>query len=394
MIQSESMNIVIIIPTYNERDNISILVAALQDEFRRLRHDMHILVVDDNSPDGTGELVRELMREHPNLHLITGEKQGLGAAYSRGIEYALNMMDADAVFEMDADFSHDPADIPRLLTELERGADFVIGSRYVLGGSIPEEWGWHRRLNSQLGNIVARYLAGLDRVRDCTAGFRAIRADVLRQIDFSLICVQGYAFQVALLHQALTVGAVVKEIPVHFIDRKYGQSKLGLADIVEFMVNACWLRLHSSKAFIKFGLVGLSGVLINLGFFTILLDLGLNKFIASPVAIELSIIWNFLLNNYWTFSHRKTTDKTRIKGLKFNFVSLLSLGMSFTTVAVLMILFPRQVPQVQQLLGVIPALLVNYFLNSYWTFSSTKETSSGQQNTPGTVEATPWSAQK
>jgi dolichol-phosphate mannosyltransferase len=383
------MKIVIVIPTYNERDNISMLVAALQDECRRLRHDMHILVVDDNSPDGTGELVRELMREYSNLHLITGEKQGLGAAYIRGIEYALNMMAVDAIFEMDADLSHDPADVPRLLAELERDADFVIGSRYVLGGSIPEEWGWHRRLNSQFGNIVARYLAGIYRVRDCTAGFRAIKADVLKQIDFSLIRVQGYAFQVALLSQALTVGAVVKEIPVHFIDRKYGQSKLGLADIVEFIVNACWLRLHSSKTFIKFGLVGLSGVLVNLGFFTILLELGLNKFIASPVAIELSIIWNFLLNNYWTFSHRKTKDKIRIKGLKSNFVSLLSLGVSFTTVAVLMILLPRQLPQVHQLLGVLPAFLVNYFLNSYWTFSSVEESSAGQQTTPRTVKATP-----
>jgi len=362
------MKVVIILPTYNERGNIVALLASLQDEFQRIRHDMHVLVVDDNSPDGTAGLVREVMQRHPNVHLITGAKAGLGAAYIRGMQHALDELHADVVFEMDADFSHNPADVPRLLAALESSADFVIGSRHVKGGSIPAEWSIWRKLNSAGGNWVARYVAGLYGIRDCTAGFRAIRATILRQVDFSALRVKGYAFQVALLHQAVTLGAVVKEVPVDFIDRKYGQSKLGLSDITEFVLNAWWIRLRALRTFIRFALVGASGTVVNLGVFSAALHADLNKYVASPLAIEVSIFWNFMLNNYWTFKERRTRDRTRIKGLKFNLVSLASLGVSFTTFIVMNMFFPRLSLQVDQLVGIAPAMLVNYFLNSYWTF--------------------------
>jgi dolichol-phosphate mannosyltransferase len=364
------MKVVIILPTYNERGNIAALLLALQGEFRRLHHDMHVLVVDDNSPDGTATLVREAMQDQPNVHLISGEKAGLGAAYIRGMQYALYELHADVVFEMDADFSHNPADVPRLLAELENSADFVIGSRHVKGGSIPAEWSVWRKLNSAGGNWVARYIVGLYGIRDCTAGFRAIRASILRQIDFSALRVKGYAFQVALLHQAVTLGAVVREVPVNFTDRKQGQSKLGLADIVEFVLNAWWIRLRALRTFIRFGVVGASGTLVNLGVFTAALHSGLNKYVASAAAIEVSIIWNFFLNNYWTFKERKTRGRTRIRGLKYNLVSLATLGISFATFTAMSVWVPRAPLQFDQFVGIIPAVLVNYFLNSYWTFRS------------------------
>ena len=367
------MKVVIILPTYNERGNIVALLASLHDQFRRIRHDMHILVVDDNSPDGTAALVRESMPHYPNLHLITGEKSGLGAAYIRGMQHAIGELRADVVFEMDADFSHNPADVPRLLAALESSADFVIGSRHVKGGSIPAEWSTWRKLNSAGGNWVARYVAGLYGIRDCTAGFRAIRASILRQIDFSALRVKGYAFQVALLHQAVCLGAVVKEVPVDFVDRKYGQSKLGLSDIIEFIINAWWIRMRALRTFIRFAVVGASGTIVNLGVFSVALHANLNKYVASPLAIEVSIVWNFLLNNYWTFKERRTRDRTRIKGLKFNLVSLASLGVSFTTFIAMSLFFPRVSPQIDQLVGIVPAVLVNYFLNSYWTFRSHPE---------------------
>src|SRR5579862_5658519 len=222
------MRVVLIIPTFNECENIARLIAELQGVFRSLPHEMQILVVDDSSPDGTASIVRAQQRQMPNVHLLEGKKQGLGAAYVRGMRHALDVLHADAVFEMDADFSHDPADVPRLLAALEAGADFVIGSRHVRGGSIPAEWSLLRKLNSAGGNWVARYIAGLYGIRDCTAGFRAIRASILREIDFSALRVKGYAFQVALLHQAVSIGATVKEVPVDFVDRKHGSSKLGL----------------------------------------------------------------------------------------------------------------------------------------------------------------------
>ena len=367
------MRTIIIIPTFNERGNIGALIRALLDQFKRIRHDLHILIVDDNSPDGTEDVVRSLQANNDNVHLLTGQKAGLGTAYIRGMNHALHVLQADLVFEMDADFSHKPEDIPRLLSEIEAGADFVIGSRYVPGGSVPKTWNLVRRLNSMGGNLAARYIAGIPQIRDCTAGFRAIRASLLRRIDFSELRVQGYAFQVALLHAALEEGGKIREIPVDFVDRKQGESKLQFSDIIEFAINVWGIRLQSSKTFIKFAIVGASGVLVNLGFFTLLLMMEINKYIASPIAIELSIIWNFLLNNYWTFRWRKTGSRTRIRGLKFNLVSVIALGVSYGTFVALSIAFPDTKPQFHQLIGIVPATLVNYFLNSYWTFRHVDE---------------------
>lgn len=367
------MKVVIIIPTYNEADNIAPLTEALTENFSVLSHDMHILVVDDNSPDGTAEIVKKLSQKNPAISLITGEKKGLGAAYIRGMQYVLEQMNADVVFEMDADFSHSPSDVPRLLRAIEEGSDFVIGSRYVKGGSIPPEWGLLRRLNSKFGNIVARYVAGIYRVKDCTAGFRAIRTRLLEDINLGDIGVQGYAFQVALLNKAIINGARVEEIPVHFVERTKGESKLGLSDIIEFIINAWWIRVQSSRTFAKFLIVGLIGVVVNLGSFTAFLALGMDKYLASAIAIEASIISNFFLNNYWTFRWRKTRDRFRIKGLKFNFVSLTALTVSYTTFIVATRAFPELAPQVHQALGIVPAFVVNYFLNSYWTFRDSRK---------------------
>jgi len=362
------MRVVLIIPTFNECENIARLIGELQGIFRSLPHEMQILVVDDSSPDGTASVVRAQQRQLPNVHLLEGKKQGLGAAYIRGMHHALDVLHADAVFEMDADFSHRPADVPRLLAALEAGADFVIGSRYVHGGTIPKEWALHRRLNSRFGNLVARYLAGIYRVHDCTAGFRAIRSTVLRGIDLQGFRVQGYAFQIALLHAAAAEGAKVVELPVDFVDRTAGESKLGLRDILEFLQSAAWIRFQSSRVFIDFCLVGASGVVVNLGLFTVLLALGVNKFVASPIAIQCSIVTNFLVNNYWTFRRRRLVGPLHARGLRFNVVAILSLAISTLTFVILSRVLPRVAPQVHQLLGVIPATLINYFLNSYWTF--------------------------
>jgi len=362
------MKIVVILPTYNEKENIGLIIHALQEQFRKVPHDMHILVVDDNSPDGTAEIVRAERSAWSNLHLITGEKQGLGAAYVRGMKYAINELHADIVMEMDADFSHNPADVPRLIEAVDEGADFVIGSRYVPGGKIPEDWSFLRRMNSRWGNVFARYVAGMYSVRDCTAGFRAIRTSIIKKIDLDALKVRGYAFQISLLYEAILNHAKVREIPVEFVDRKRGQTKLGLSDIVEFMLNAWWIRFERSKTFLRFSAVGASGVVVNLVSFTQLMTMGLNKFIASPVAIELSIITNFLLNNFWTFRNRESEDKIHIRGLKFNVVSFASLGVSYATFLVLSRVDPAGIPQLHQAAGIVPATLINYFLNSYWTF--------------------------
>jgi dolichol-phosphate mannosyltransferase len=255
--------------------------------------------------------------------------------------------------------------VPRLVAALE-GCDFVIGSRYVAGGSIPQEWPLVRRVNSRLGNLAARFIAGLHSVRDCTGGFRAIRAHLLEDLDS--VESQGYCFQVDLLHRAIRSGARVREVPIAFAERAHGESKLGLSDQIEFALLVWRIRLRDSGTFLRFLVVGLLGVIVNLGAFLGLMELGVGKFLASPIAIEISILTNFLLNNYWTFAARDARTALPIRGLRFNLVSLLALGVSYTTFVLLSLLFPSLHPTIPQLLGILPATAVNYLLNSYWTW--------------------------
>jgi dolichol-phosphate mannosyltransferase len=181
---------------------------------------------------------------HASIHLVNGtRKSGLGRAYERGFAYAIDVLRADVIFQMDADLSHDPDDIPRLLEALRGGADFVIGSRYVAGGGLPESWSRFRKANSRWGNYFARHIARLRPLRDCTSGFRAIRSSLLRRIEIHRLAKSGYAFLMTLLHEAVRNGARVVEVPIHFGNRAYGESKLGLRDVVEFIAISIRLRL-------------------------------------------------------------------------------------------------------------------------------------------------------
>ena len=236
--------IVTVSPTYKERENIKPLIDKLMQVFTFLPYNFEVLVVDDNSPDSTGEIVRDLTRKNQAIHLLSGKKQGLGAAYIRGFKYALKNLNPDVLVEMDADFSHRPEDLPRLLVQIEKGADFVIGSRYVRGGKIPKNWNFFRRLNSRWGNRFARYLAGIDDVRDCTSGFRAIKKQVLEKINLSKLKVRGYSFQMNLLYRAYVSGAKIKEVPIDFRERGWGRTKLGPSDIAEFVWNSVKLRFE------------------------------------------------------------------------------------------------------------------------------------------------------
>ncbi|MDP6374954.1 MAG: glycosyltransferase family 2 protein [Pseudomonadales bacterium] len=326
----------------------------------------HVLVVDDRSPDGTGERVVAFGDER--VELLTGLKRGLGDAYLRGFEYALDVVEADFIVQMDADFSHDPDDVCRLLEGLDEDTDVVIGSRYVPGGRVDEGWSKWRRLLSWGGNLFARYVAGLYHVRDCTAGFKVLRASVVRAALPFRFRVQGYVFQVALLHYLIVAGARVKELPITFADRLRGETKLGMRDVGEFFLHVWSLRLLSHKTFVKFALTGLSGVFVNLGCFHALFTTGVHRFLASAVAIEVSILSNFLINNYWTFRRRDVAGPIGVRGLKFNLVSLLTLGISFSTFVALDTLFPDNPPVWHQAAGIVPGAVVNYFANSYWTF--------------------------
>lgn len=228
------MKIAVVIPTYNERGNIGRLINEVLAALAEPRWRVQILVVDDESPDGTADEVRECADRCSNVALLSGPRAGLGAAYIRGLSHALTHFAPGIVIQMDADFSHSPCDLPRLVAAIEQGADLAIGSRYLDGNRTPRDWGWHRRLMSWGGNLVARHWLGIAPVRDCTAGFRAWRATTLVNADYASVNAQGYVFLVALLQRARLTEAKIREVPVHFPNRTLGDSKLGSREIFEF----------------------------------------------------------------------------------------------------------------------------------------------------------------
>jgi dolichol-phosphate mannosyltransferase len=220
---------IIVLPTYDERENVVALLTAV----RRALPDAHVLVVDDNSPDGTGGLVEEVAADLGQIKLLRRPgKQGLGSAYREGFAVALDE-DYDVVVTMDVDFSHDPAVLPELLRLIDAGADAVIGSRYVPGGATVD-WPLHRRILSRWGNRYTSLVLGLQ-VRDCTSGYRAYRADALRRIAPETTAAEGYAFLTELVRRLVRVRCRVMETPIVFSDRKLGRSKMSGRIVVESM---------------------------------------------------------------------------------------------------------------------------------------------------------------
>jgi len=211
----------IIIPTYNERENIA---PALLASYKHAP-DAHVLVVDDNSPDGTADVVRAEQKRFPRLSLVVREQdRGLGRAYCDGFKNVVDNHAIDVVVTMDADFSHDVAEVPHMLQLLERGYDVVIGSRYVSGGKT-ENWDWKRKLLSRSANIYARTILGIP-IHDLTAGFHCFRKELLRAIDINSMQSDGYAFQIELKCRFFRLGARMAEHPIVFHERREGKSKL------------------------------------------------------------------------------------------------------------------------------------------------------------------------
>ncbi|HVX21182.1 MAG TPA: polyprenol monophosphomannose synthase [Acidimicrobiales bacterium] len=221
------MRILVVVPTYNEAENIEKVLGSIHDAVP----DAGILVVDDGSPDGTADLVDKVAATLPDVHVLRrSQKSGLGSAYRAGFRWGLDR-GYDACVEMDADFSHDPAALPGLVAPLSAGYEVCIGSRYVKGGSIPN-WSWHRHLLSWGGNRYATVVLGLG-VADSTAGFRAYAATVLRRIPLDRVRAEGYGFQIEMTYQAKRAGAAIVEVPIRFVDRVAGESKMSSAIVVE-----------------------------------------------------------------------------------------------------------------------------------------------------------------
>ena len=358
----------VILPTYNEAENVGIVISGIFSQSTRIKsHDLHVLVVDDNSPDGTQKIVSSLMGKYPNLHMITGKKEGLGNAYKRGIEYSRNEILPNLVFQMDADRQHDPTLIPLFIDLANHGFSLVIGSRFAPGGSTPD-FSFRRKLISRIGNWMIRFLGGLPRIHDCTSGFRCIKWGVLENCEFSYLSTRGYSFQSSLLFELLRNGAKVIEVPIVFPDRIAGESKLSIWDQVDFVANIAKLRFRKSEEFVKFLFVGLSGVFVNLGFYIFLTrQIGVVGELASPAAIELSIISNFLLNHYWTFYRRETKTSFFKKLFRYHAVAGLA-GLVNYSVFLALFHVINVFDIVALITGIGVGTLFNYFLNSYWTW--------------------------
>jgi dolichol-phosphate mannosyltransferase len=325
------MKIVIILPTYNEKVNILKLVPLLEEKVlpQMQHHQMQLLIVDDNSPDGTGQEVKTFMQKWKNIELLVGEKKGLGTAYVRGMKYAMDILKADAVMEFDADFQHDPHDIPRLIQAMDEGADYVIGSRYIPGGEIPKEWGLHRKIISHFGGLFAQIVLWTWNVHDMTSGFKLTKTQFLKKVDLDHLYSHYYAYKLHILHDVLRQSVKVTEVPIIFYERKKGSSKITRKDLFDSFWVVLRLRYRDSGRFIKFLVVGGSGFIIQLLVTRLSIHIGVEQFIAAMIAGETAILFNFMANNVWTFSDTKSVKEQGgifARLLKFNTASLASIG--------------------------------------------------------------------
>jgi dolichol-phosphate mannosyltransferase len=225
----------IAIPTYNEKANLQLVIDRLLKVFQNHNISSRIVIVDDNSLDGTGQLAKSISQVHENISVIHRPgKLGLGSAYKEAFKLLLDDPEISVIMEMDADLSHKPEYIPHLLTKIEEGYDVVIGSRYVNGGGIDKEWSPLRQAISKSANFMTVLLVGLN-VKDATSGFRAYESHILKAIDLSKVRTNGYAFQIDMLSQCRKVGCEIAETPIFFYERKHGKSKLAAISLLEFV---------------------------------------------------------------------------------------------------------------------------------------------------------------
>lgn len=367
-----NFKICFVLPTYNEEENIeNIIKQILEKAVHQNAHTFSILVVDDNSSDDTQSIVKRLISLNQNIHLISGQKKGLGDAYKRGFAFALDDLNADLIFQMDSDGQHDASLIPNFINHIEEGKDVIIGSRFIEGGTMPD-FSFYRLLLSKVGNLLVRYVGGITQVRDCTSGYRAIRASYLKELDFSYLSTRGYSFQSSLICDLAWRGADIFEIPIEFSSRKGGDSKLALRDQIEFLLNIPRLGFRNTKDFIKYSLVGMSGVFVNLGLYTLLTRYyEVSELLAPLISIESALISNFILNNFWTFGKRTTQSRIRVRFLKFHIASGVSALINYSVFLTLFLVF-QLYDILANLIGIALAAIVNYLINSNWTWRDNK----------------------
>lgn len=335
----KKLKVVNIIPTYNEKENIGIMLEALAKIAQKhTQYEFLHLVADDSSPDGTAEVVRRYQKKNKDIHLISGPKKGLGEALLRSYQYAVEKLGAEVIIPNDADLSFDPKHIPELLEKIDQGYDVVVASRHVGKGGT-EGWSLFRKLNHLVANVLfATYVAGIKEVKDHNGNFKAIRVKgVLDQVDFDKLRrklkIRGFVIQTFILYELSKYTKKFTEIPVIFKFRTRGETKIGkkylksyLRDVFEYMKLCVLIRLERNQQFFRFAIVGTIGYVINAVSLQLFAEVWRwPEWLSWLVATELSIINNFALNNLWTFRRLQIRGVGKIL-LKFFHFNLTSAG--------------------------------------------------------------------
>ena len=361
MPESQLPEVSIVVPTYNERENLPLLVERVGKSLEMVRHEL--IIVDDNSPDGTGKLADELANKLTNLKALhRKEKKGLASAVVHGLKHAR----APVICVIDADLQHPPGKIPELLKEIENGADIAIASRYAKKGGI-RRWGKGRRLISKGAGFLSRLaVPQVQGLTDPLSGFFAFRREVVSGAELDPV-----GFKILLEVLVKGTWKKIAEVPYVFGRRIYGKSSLGLAEHLNYLKHLLRLMRAGGEAsrFLKFSLVGVSGIVVNLGLLWILTEVvGLFYLVSAVFSIETSILSNFALNELWTFRDRSRSVKGVSKrALKFNLICVVGLLINIAILAALTELLGIYY-MISALFGIAGALLWNYVMSAMWTW--------------------------
>lgn len=355
------MAISIVIPTYNERENISFLIRELRRVLKH-KHKYELIIVDDNSRDGTGDLAEKLSKTYPIRVIHRSEKKGLASAVTQGFKHA----NGDILCVMDADLQHPPESVPALAGELENGADIAIGSRYVKGGGI-ESWGLKRRIISMGARILAHLLLPRTMfINDPLSGFFALKKSVIDNVHLQPI---GYKILLEILVKGNYNRAI--EVPYTFRRRRRGESNLSAKEHINYLKYLYCLAKTDGEAkrFFKFCLVGFSGVFVNISLLWILTEfVGLFYLISAVFSIQASILSNFMLNEIWTFKDRRLKKRSALKrAWRFGLISFGGLAINaailYALTAYLGVFY-----LLSNLFGIAGATLWNFKANVLWTW--------------------------
>ncbi len=355
----------VVIPTYREAENLPSLIARLKELRTVGGMDLELLIMDDDSRDGTREFIEGLGEEWVRLFIRTSER-GLGPAVCDGLKSA----HGDVIVVMDADLSHPPECIPALVEALGAGHDFALGSRYVEGGSTAKDWGFFRRLNSRVATLLAKPFTD---AKDPMSGFFALRRSACEQAAH---CLNPIGYKIGLELIVKCECERVKEIPFHFCDRKAGESKLTLAEQARYVRHIRRLFIYKYGAWAnlaQFLAVGALGVIVNLATLTLLMDFGLGIKFSIAAAIAVSMAFNFVLNRRFTFSHARNGSVTK---QFFGYIGACSLGalLNYFVACGLSRQFPSLCPQLAAAGGIIAGVGANFLFNQFAVFKTEKAT--------------------